>query len=47
MRESFDEVPVSVVEYGSLESVRLVKDFLSGPERFLGPLLQNDNAGSG
>jgi predicted ATPase len=32
---SFDEVPVSVVEYGSLESVRLVREFLLAPERFV------------
>jgi len=32
---SFDEVPVGVVEYGSLESVRLVREFLRAPERFL------------
>ena len=44
---SFDEVPVGVVAYDSLESVRLVKDFLSGPERYLGRLLQNDDSSSG
>ncbi len=44
---SFDEVPVGVVEYRSLESVRLVKDFLAWPERYLGRLLQNDNSSSG
>jgi predicted ATPase len=32
---SFDEVPASVVEYGSLESVRLVREFLVAPERYL------------
>jgi predicted ATPase len=32
---SFDEVPVRVVEYGELESVRLVREFLAGPERYL------------
>jgi predicted ATPase len=32
---SFDEVPVSVMEYGSLESVRLVREFLLAPERFV------------
>ncbi|MBW8770455.1 MAG: AAA family ATPase [Gemmatimonadetes bacterium] len=33
---SFDEVPASVVEYGALESVRLVRDFLAEPERYVG-----------
>jgi predicted ATPase len=32
---SFDEVPMGVVEYESLESVRLVREFLSAPERFV------------
>ena len=32
---SFDEVPVREVEYGELESVRLVRDFLAEPGRFL------------
>jgi len=32
---SFDETPASVVEYGSLESVRLVREFLVAPERYL------------
>jgi len=32
---SFDQVPVGVVEYGELEGVRLVKDFLMAPERYL------------
>jgi len=40
---SFDECPASVVDYGSLESVRLVREFLVAPGRYLGPLLQNDN----
>ena len=39
---SFDEAPASVVEYGSLESVRLVREFLVAPERYLGPLLQTE-----
>jgi len=33
---SFDEVPASVVSYESLESVRLVREFLVAPERYLG-----------
>ena len=32
---SFDEVPVRAVKYEELESVRLVRDFLAGPERYL------------
>jgi predicted ATPase len=32
---SFDEVPVGVVAYDSLESVRLVREFLLAPERFV------------
>jgi predicted ATPase len=32
---SFDEVPVKTVEYGELESVRLVREFLAAPERYL------------
>jgi predicted ATPase len=32
---SFDEVPVRTVEYGELESVRLVREFLAAPDRYL------------
>ena len=32
---SFDEVPVRRVEYGELESVRLVREFLAEPARYL------------
>jgi predicted ATPase len=32
---SFDSVPVSEVQYGELEHVRLTRDFLNAPERFL------------
>ena len=32
---SFDEVPVRRVGYGELEGVRLVRDFLAAPERYL------------
>jgi predicted ATPase len=32
---SFDEVPVREVEYGELESVRLVRDFLAEPGRYV------------
>jgi predicted ATPase len=32
---AFDEIPIRSVEYGDLESVRLVKDFLAAPERYL------------
>jgi predicted ATPase len=32
---SFDEEPAAVVEYESLESVRLVKEFLAEPKRYL------------
>jgi predicted ATPase len=32
---SFDSVPVSQVEYGELEHVRLTRDFLNEPERYL------------
>ena len=36
---SFDEEPAAAVEYGSLESVRLVKEFLAEPKRYLDRLL--------
>jgi predicted ATPase len=32
---SFDEIPVRAVEYGELDSVRLVREFLVAPERYL------------
>ena len=32
---SFDQVPVGVVEYGELEGVRLVREFLKAPERYV------------
>ena len=32
---SFDETPVAEVEYETLPHVRLTRDFLNGPERFL------------
>ncbi|MFL5620196.1 MAG: AAA family ATPase, partial [Gemmatimonadaceae bacterium] len=32
---SFDEVPVRFVEYAELDSVRLVREFLADPERYL------------
>jgi predicted ATPase len=32
---SFDSVPVSKVRYEELEHVRLTRDFLNAPERFL------------
>jgi predicted ATPase len=32
---SFDELPVAEVEYGALAHVRLTRDFLNAPERFL------------
>ena len=32
---SFDEVPVRSVEYSDLESVKLVREFLAAPERYL------------
>ena len=32
---SFDQVPLGVVEYEALESVRLVREFLLAPERFV------------
>ena len=44
---SFDEVPVSVVEYESLESVRLVRDFLVAPERYLRRILRDDDTSRG
>jgi len=43
---SFDEVPAGVVEYGSLESVRLVREFLAEPERYLGQILRDDDTRS-
>jgi predicted ATPase len=32
---SFDEVPVRAVEYAELDSVRLVREFLAAPDRYL------------
>jgi predicted ATPase len=32
---SFDAVPAAVMEYGELEHVRLTRDFLNAPERYL------------
>ena len=32
---SFDEIPVRAVEYADLESVRLVREFLAAPDRYL------------
>jgi predicted ATPase len=32
---SFDTLPVAAVEYGELEHVRLTRDFLNAPERYL------------
>jgi predicted ATPase len=32
---SFDEIPVRAVEYEDLESVRLVREFLAAPDRYL------------
>jgi predicted ATPase len=31
----FDETPVRAVPFEALESVRLVRDFLAAPERYL------------
>ena len=39
---SFDEVPVRAVEYAELDSVRLVREFLAAPDRYLRGLM-NDN----
>jgi predicted ATPase len=39
---AFDEIPVRAVEYGDLESVRLVKDFLESPERYLRGIIAAD-----
>jgi predicted ATPase len=33
---SFDEAPIAEVEYGELEHVRVTRDFLNDPERFVG-----------
>jgi predicted ATPase len=42
---SFDETPASVVEYSSLESVRLVREFLAEPRRYLSRLVnENDSS---
>jgi len=39
---SFDELPVRVVEYSELEGVRLVREFLAAPERYLHRILGKD-----
>jgi predicted ATPase len=44
---SFDEEPAQAVEYESLESVRLVKEFLAEPKRYLDRILRDDNTSSG
>jgi predicted ATPase len=43
---SFDHVPAEVVEYESLEHVRLTRDFLNAPERFLRALTAELNPNS-
>ena len=39
---AFDEIPIRPVEYGELESVRLVKEFLAAPERYLRGIVAPD-----
>jgi predicted ATPase len=39
---SFDEIPVRPVEYRELESVRLVREFLEAPERYLRGIVAED-----
>lgn len=41
---SFDEVPVRAVEYGELEGVRLVRDFLAEPERYLRGIVKSEGS---
>ena len=41
---SFDELPVRAVEYEELESVRLVRDFLAGPERYLREIVKSHDS---
>jgi predicted ATPase len=43
---SFDQVPVGAVRYSELESVRLVKEFLADPERYLRRLTATEVPGT-
>jgi predicted ATPase len=42
---SFDHAPMAPVRYEELESVRLVRDFLAEPERYLRRLVGGSDAG--
>ena len=44
---SFDHVPMTTVRYEELESVRLVRDFLSDPERYVRRLVGEGGDGAG
>jgi predicted ATPase len=39
---SFDATPVKIMAYEDLDHVRLTRDFLNTPERYLRPLLKSD-----
>ena len=39
---TFDRTPVQTVEYDALEHVRLTRDFLNAPERYLKQILRTD-----
>ena len=41
---SFDTTPVEVVAYEHLDHVRITRDFLNAPQRFLNQILKKDRA---
>jgi len=41
---SFDTTPVEVVAYEQLDHVRITRDFLNAPQRFLNQILKMDSA---
>ncbi len=41
---SFDTTPVEVVAYEQLDHVRITRDFLNAPQRFLNQILKKDRA---
>ena len=39
---SFDQTPVAVVAYEQLDHVRITRDFLNAPQRYLNQILEQD-----
>jgi predicted ATPase len=40
---SFDKTPVQVVAYEQLDHVRITRDFLNAPQRYLNQILEKDS----